>query len=62
MFRVLPAFQKNLEIDTHPKPLRNRFENVPFLTFVGNLKGGVHDRPFKQHLTRVSSARHPETL
>ncbi len=41
MFKVLPEFQKLLEIDTRPKPLRNRIENAKFWTLSGHLKGGA---------------------
>ena len=45
------------ETETHPKPSSKRVENVSFATLVGHLKGGVHDRPFKQHLTSAFSAK-----
>ncbi len=40
------------ENEAHPKPSSKRIENVSFATLTGHLKGGVHDRPFKQYLTR----------
>ena len=45
------------ETEAHPKPSSKRIENVSFVTRSGNLKGGVHLRPFKQYLTRALSAK-----
>ena len=45
------------ETEAHPKPSSKRIENVSFATLSGHLKGGVHDRPFKQYLTRALSAK-----
>jgi hypothetical protein len=50
-----------LEIETHSKPLSKRIENVLLATLSGHLKGGVHDHPIKQTLTRILSVRpHPK--
>ena len=40
-----------------PKPLPKRIESISFATLSSDLKGGVHDRSFKQHLMRVLSMR-----
>jgi hypothetical protein len=45
------------ETAAHPKPSSKHVENVSFATLSGHLKGGVHDRPFKQPLTRAFSAK-----
>jgi len=50
------------ETEPHSKPLSKRVENVSFPTLSGRLKGGVHDHPFKQHLTRILSARRPRAF
>jgi hypothetical protein len=50
------------ETETHSKPLSKRIENVSLATLSGHLKGGVHDHPFKQHLTRIFSVRRPKAL
>jgi hypothetical protein len=45
------------ENETHSKPLSKRIENVSLATLSSHLKGGVHDRSFKQHPKRVLSVR-----
>jgi hypothetical protein len=49
------------KIKAWPQPLRNRIKTFRFEHFSGHLKSGVHDRPFKQHLTRVLNMR-PEAF
>jgi hypothetical protein len=47
----------NSRTEAHPKPSSKRIENMSLATFSGHLNGGVHDRPFKQYLTRSLSAK-----
>jgi hypothetical protein len=43
--------------EAHPEPSSKRIKHVSFATLSGHLMAGVHDRPFKQHLTKAFSAK-----
>ena len=50
----------NISAIQKPNPIQNHHQNVSKtcrLQHSGHLKGGVHDRPFKQYLTRALSAK-----